>query len=367
MWDWRGQSAAAFRGNVDAFPHWFEAYLARHHVTDILLFGDNRPLHRHAIHVAKQHEVAVFVVEEGLLRPNFVSLERGGTNYASPLPRDLDRLRQIVAHHDPDEPVTAIASEVKRRVVEAVRYYIAQTLTKPLFLNYRSHRQNAPLREAIAWVRRRINRRAEDAASAAAVADVRAGRFFLFPMQLDGDHQIDAHSDFPDMASALDCAFASFSAFAPEEVMLLVKMHPFDPDIDGWRACVAKKAARFGIGPRVRFIERFDLGILLESAAGVVTINSTVGPLALEKGCPVFCLGRAVYDIPGITAQCSLGDFWMAPPVVHAANFDLMCRAMRATALVNGGFHDDEALRLLVDSAVRRLAISDRLGLHVDG
>jgi len=367
MWDWRGAAADSFRGNADAFPEWFEAFLVRHDVTDIILFGDNRPLHRHAIRIGRRHGITAFVVEEGLLRPNFVSLERGGTNYASPLPRDIERLRQVVSDHASDQPVVAVASDVRRRVMEAIRYAVAQILMKPFFPNYRSHRRNAPIREAVAWIRRRLNRHREDASSAAAVAEVMEGRFFLFPMQLDGDHQIDAHSDFPDMASALDCVFANFSACAPDDVALLVKMHPFDPDIDGWRAIIAAKAARFGIGGRVRFVERFDLDNLLERAAGVVTINSTVGPLALEKGCPVFCLGRAVYDIAGVTAQCGLGDFWAAPPIVDTANFDLMCRAMRATALVNGGFHDDEALRMLVDGAVRRLTRAEQPASHGDG
>jgi capsular polysaccharide export protein len=132
-------------------------------------------------------------------------------------------------------------------------------------------------------------------------------------------------------------------------------MHPFDPDLDGWRAIVTAKAARRGIADRVRFIERYDLEPLLRAAVGVVTINSTVGPLALAQSCPVFCLGRAVYDIAGITARCGLDEFWYAPPPVDGRNFDTMCRAMRATALVNGGFHDERALGLLIDGAVRRL------------
>ena len=114
-------------------------------------------------------------------------------------------------------------------------------------------------------------------------------------------------------------------------------------------------AACYGLAGRVQFVERYDLAPLLQRAAGVVTINSTVGPLALAEGCPVFCLGRAVYDIPGVTAGCGLDRFWTEPPPVDAANFETMCRAMRATALVNGGFHHPRALAMLVAGAVRRL------------
>lgn len=355
-WDWRGApGATSFRGHSDAFGAWLDDHIARNDITDVILFGDNRPLHRQAIRRCRMRGIPVFVVEEGVLRPNFVSFERGGTNFASPLPRDLDRLDRIVARLGSEAPVAAIASKVRRRILEAIGYYLCQVLTMPLYPHYRSHRRNPPGREALAWIRRRARRRQEVEASRAAAAEVIEGRFFLFPMQLDGDHQIDAHSDFPDMASALDCVLHSFAVHAPQHTRLLVKMHPFDPDLDGWRAIVTAKAARRGIADRVRFIERYDLEPLLRAAVGVVTINSTVGPLALAQSCPVFCLGRAVYDIAGITARCGLDEFWYAPPPVDGRNFDTMCRAMRATALVNGGFHDERALGLLIDGAVRRL------------
>lgn len=354
QWDWRGPGATGFRGDLAAFPGWFDAWLASRDVTDVILFGDNRPLHRHAIARCRARGIRVFVVEEGMLRPDFVSFEEGGTNYWSALPRDIDQLRHIAATHD-DAPVEPVPGNVRRRIVEAVSYYVAQTLTIPFYPRYRSHRRNTPVSEMWAWIRRRLGRGRENAAGHAAVAALADRRFFLFPMQLDGDHQIDSHSDFPDMASAIDCVFHSFAVHAPHDTALLVKMHPFDPDLDGWRGWVAQRAARYGLAGRVQFVERYDLAPLLQRAAGVVTINSTVGPLALAEGCPVFCLGRAVYDIPGVTADCGLDRFWTQPPPVDSGNFETMCRAMRATALVNGGFHHPRALDMLVAGAVRRL------------
>ena len=38
---------------------------------------------------------------------------------------------------------------------------------------------------------------------------------------------------------------------------------------------------------------------LLRNAAGVVTINSTIGITALYHGVPVKVLGNAVFDVPG--------------------------------------------------------------------
>jgi capsular polysaccharide export protein len=147
----------------------------------------------------------------------------------------------------------------------------------------------------------------------------------------------------------------NFACNAPADANLLVKMHPFDPDIDGWRAIVAGKAQRFGVAGRVYFIERYDLEPLLLAAKGLVTVNSTVGPLALAAGCPVFCLGRAIYDIDGITAKCGLNDFWSNPPKVVAENFKTFCRALQLTSLINGGFHDNRALDMLITGAAGRI------------
>ena len=84
-------------------------------------------------------------------------------------------------------------------------------------------------------------------------------------------------------------------------------------------------------------------------------MNSSVGPLALAAGVPVKVLGTAIYDLPGVTADLPLDRFWHAPPPVDAEGFGLFCRALRAKCLVNGGFHGDAALDLLVRNSVARL------------
>jgi len=52
---------------------------------------------------------------------------------------------------------------------------------------------------------------------------------------------------------------------------------------------------------------------LLSNAAGIVTINSTVGTTGLYNRVPVKVLGNAVFDIPGLTSQQPLDAFWQDP------------------------------------------------------
>jgi capsular polysaccharide export protein len=41
--------------------------------------------------------------------------------------------------------------------------------------------------------------------------------------------------------------------------------------------------------------------------------SSTVGCQALARGVPVMALGKAIYDIAGLTHQGELDEFWNAP------------------------------------------------------
>ncbi len=355
VWDWRSLNAHNFRAPLHEFVLWFEQLVMAKSITDIVLFGDSRPYHRIAIASAKKLGLTAYVLEEGMLRPNFVSLEIGGTNDSSALPRSITELEPIAALKDPAIPTEHIQSSVPRRSAQAIAYYIAQTIGLPLFGQYHTHRHNTPAQEMRGWITRYFSRRKEAEKSRREMANLGNKPFFLFPMQIDGDSQIICHSDFNDMAGALDCILHSFAVHSEDDANLLVKMHPFDPDVYGWRNIVAQKAANFGIADKVYFIERYDLEPLLKTALGIVTINSTVGPLALAAGCPVFCMGRAIYDISGVTAKCGLEEFWQKPPPIDKRNFDIFCDALQVFGLINGGFHDRKAMDMLISGAVDRI------------
>jgi capsular polysaccharide export protein len=84
--------------------------------------------------------------------------------------------------------------------------------------------------------------------------------------------------------------------------MLVVKQHPLENGLRNWRALLAGVAERAGVSERVVFIEDDELPALAAGASGMVTINSTSGMVALERGVPVFTLGTAIYDVPGLTS-----------------------------------------------------------------
>jgi capsular polysaccharide export protein len=91
---------------------------------------------------------------------------------------------------------------------------------------------------------------------------------------------------------------------------------------------------------------------LLRDCRAVVTINSTVGPLALQHGKPVFVLADAVYRRPGLTHGGSLASFWTAPQPVVQSTYAEFVDELMTTNQINGGFHSPNGLALLVRHSV---------------
>ena len=351
-WDWPG--GTSFRGPAAAFPAWLERFVTERGVSDIVVFGDCRGPHVAARELADRRGLRFHAFEEGYLRPDHVTLERGGVNGHSSFPRSLHALRLLDARiASPTDPVR-VHNDFAPRAREAVLHHFFTLLGRPLFPHHRNHRFWPAWREAAGWLGRRFRRGRERRDSLKALAGLAGRPTFLLPLQIEGDSQLAAHSPFSSIAEAVEHVLEAFRE-APPEARLLVKQHPLDSGVIRWRALVKQAAHRIGVGDKVAFIERGDLLPLLRAARGVVTINSTVGPLALAEGVPVLALGAAIYRMPGITAECGLAEFWRDPPPVDPDNFALLCRTLRAKCLVNGGFHSSTGLDLLVRGSAERL------------
>src|SRR4051812_40650495 len=73
---------------ADEWPFYLASIIRSQRIDRVFLFGDCRPLHRVALLVCAQLGVPVYVVEEGYLRPFYLTIEPGGVNGNSQLPRD---------------------------------------------------------------------------------------------------------------------------------------------------------------------------------------------------------------------------------------------------------------------------------------
>jgi capsular polysaccharide export protein len=354
---WRLPNGIDYRGSPDDWPATLERLIAEHDITDVVLFGDCRPLHMAAIHTCKALRVPVHVFEEGYIRPGWVTLELGGVNGHSTLPRDPAWYRAEAAALPPAPDHHPAPASFRRRAFEGLAYNAADVLMRWYYPYWENHRPWHPLVEAVGWARRLLQRRAAAARSEALIARLASAGdpYVLFPLQLDSDAQIRLHSPFAGVSDALRMVIDSFAAHAPAPLRLVVKEHPLDNGVRNWRQETAELAARYGVADRIDYLESGDIAPVAQGARGMVTINSTSGTLALASGVPVIALGQAVYDIDDVTFQGGLDAFWRDPGRPDMETFTAFCRVLIDRCLVPGGFFSEEGLARVTAGVVERL------------
>jgi capsular polysaccharide export protein len=99
---------------------------------------------------------------------------------------------------------------------------------------------------------------------------------------------------------------------------------------------------------------------MIRHTQGMVTINSTSGLRALQLGCPLKLLGEAMFDVPGLTAQATLDDFWRNPPKPDADLLADFAQAVTSHIQLRGVFYNQPGLDAAVAEAVQRL-VSDHI------
>ncbi|EPR18688.1 capsular polysaccharide biosynthesis protein [Sphingobium indicum IP26] len=355
--DWPGEGATDYRGTFRNWPIFFDDHIVHHGVTDLILYGDCRPYHASAHKMARLRNLRVHVVEEGYIRPDFLTLQEDGVNGNSTLPLDpewyLEQARALPPEDNGREP--QIPSTFRQRAFNTGRNGMASALMRPAFPFYRTHRPNSFLWETVGWFKKLNLRKAERGKSREQWSAVCDRPYFALPLQLDSDYQIRVHSPFGTMRAALRFVIKSFAAHAPANTALVVKRHPLDPGLVAWGRLTRRLAARYGVGDRVFYLADWDIAEVVDRSLGVVTVNSTVGTLALNAGKPVVVLGHAVYKVPGVVHRRSLDEFWSAPGAPDMALYSAFRRVLIDRCLIRGGLLSEEGLRMLVDNAVERL------------
>jgi capsular polysaccharide export protein len=363
--------ALDYRGTPERWPSFVDDYLVQHAITDVLLFGDCRPLHNAARGMARLRGVRVHVFEEGYIRPDWVTLELDGVNGHSTLPRDPKWFLQAARTLPPLADRPTVPSTFRRRAREATGYYARTSLGKWRFPHYRSHRDRSAAAEALGWLKQFALRKLHQDQAELALSQLEGRRYFAFPLQLSSDHQIRIHSLFGTMPAGASYVIESFARSAPHDTLLLVKEHPLDSSLFNWRRFIRREARRLNVEDRVIFAKGGHIGDIVEGSLGVVTVNSTTGTLALACGIPVIALGQAVYNIPGITFDGPLDAFWSRPTPPDPRIWDAFSRVLQARCLVYGGFASDEGIAMLVEGSIARLVQASTmiidLSKHIEG
>ncbi|WP_245904657.1 capsule biosynthesis protein [Pseudoroseicyclus aestuarii] len=341
-----------YRGAPEDWPEKLRELIEAHGITDLVLYGDSRPLHAAAVEAAREQALRLHVFEEGYMRPWWITYERGGTNGNSRLMElGLSRMRAVLP---PEAPQASEAAdrwgEMRHHMVWGALYHwcvLALTHRYRLYRGHRAHplREEArrhmlgmllmPLQALERWLATRLL--------------LRSGQpYHIVLLQLDHDSNLQDHSDLTGSEQLVEQTLDGFAEGAPPHHRLVFKAHPLEASAPALRRMIRRAARARDLGGRVHFIPGGKLARLLDQARSAVTVNSTAAQQVLWRGIPLRIFGRAVYDKPGLTSPQTLPAFFAAPRRPDAAAYALYRRYLLATSQVPGSYYSARGRRRLL-------------------
>jgi capsule polysaccharide modification protein KpsS len=337
----RGPEAISYREPMDEWPSYFRRLASEREVDAIFLVGDCRDMHKRVIPIAKELGIAVWVFEEGYLRPDHITLERNGVNGNSSMSKDPNFYRQAAAQAETSHRAQGVGSTFAPFAFQSVVYACALAAANFRYPYYQHHRDLGLVGQTFAWTRsvwRRRKYAIKERDILGKATREWSGNYFLVPLQLHCDFQID-HSDYESIPAFIQEVVETFSKHGPSDTRLLVKHHPLDRAYRDYTELLRRLGNQFGVADRIHYIHDQHLPTLLQHARGVVTMNSTVGTSSLYHRTPVKVMGRAIYNIPELTYQGSLANFFCEIDKVDSELFEAFNQWMRANNQFNGSFY----------------------------
>ena len=349
-----------YHGPEDAFEEWLEQHLDAHGVTDIVLYGDTRPVHSAALAVARRRGLTTHCLEEGYVRPSWVTYEREGNNGNSPLmsislPGMARALGTCVR---PEHEAPATWGDSRQHLWHSALYHLHCLLPTRRYGRFRGHR-TMPLRKEVAFYCRRL--------ICAPWIRVRRGvqeslllrsskRFHLVLLQLSFDASMQVHSDYSSTSEFVHEVLDAFAEGAGDDDHLVLKAHPFEDGRENLRRLIRVRARELGIAERVIFVDGGKkLASLLDRARSAITVNSTAAQQALWRGLPVAALGRAIYRKPGLVSEQSLADFIRHPRRPDLRSYWLFREYLMQTSQLTGSYYAEEGRRRLLQTLPGRM------------
>lgn len=361
-WQSRGSGAFLFRDTAERWKIWFAAFLRGNRPKCVVLFGDQRLYHRHAVSACRELDIDVWCIEEGYIRPHYVTFERGGNSASSALARAWDDGRD----HRVQEPSPIDGSGFRAMATATVPYYVANSLLRRYVDNYTHHRSRPIITEAFFWARnawRKWRRKLRNAHSSLDLLEHHNHKFFVVALQVYDDLNVVSHGRGWSNEMLIEESIRSFANHAEPDELLVIKCHPLDRGHWTYDGIVREMAEIAGVGDRVRLIDDGPLGLLLRHARGVVNINSTSGILGLRVGCPVFVLGEAIYKHPELAQSGDIAEldaFWRNPVTPDKTAVERFIARLIGETQVNGSLYQPEYFDMTIDAMIERIDSAPR-------
>jgi len=361
---WRDRASyLPFNGTSGSWPAHIASLLDEKCITDLVLYGDTRPIHASAIAAAKTRGITVHVFEEGYIRPFWITYERDGANGHSRLMQlSLSDMQDALATSDMETALPpAHWGDMRHHIFYGALYHWFVMFLNQRYPNFRPHRTISVAKEFRLYIRRLLLMPFQAVERRIATWRVRNGGFpyHLALLQLEHDSSFQKHSPFKTMTEFLELVLGEFEKGAPGHHHLVVKAHPLEDGRVPVRKSVKEIAKKLGITDRVHYVRGGKLAQLLDEARTAVTVNSTAGQQALWRGVPLRIFGSAVYDKAEFISRQPLAEFFANPTRPNAQAYRDYRRFLLETSQLPGGFYSRHGRRQLLRQIVDLMLVKD--------
>lgn len=345
-----------YRGTPTEWADTFRQIVAEKSITDIVLYGDTRPIHAEAIAAAEDLGLTVHVFEEGYMRPFWVTYERGGANGHSKLmTTTVEQMRKALAKSDNDVPeAPAHWGDMRHHVFYGALYHWFVMFRNGDYRNFLPHRELPLVTETALYSRRLLLMPFIALARIWSTFRIKHGGYpyHIALLQLEHDASFQMHSPFDRMEDFLTVVIEGFAKGAPKHHHLVLKAHPLENGRSPLRRIITQLAKDNGISDRVHYVRGGKLAQVLDHARTAVTVNSTAGQQVLHRGIPLKVFGDAVYSKPEFVSELTTEAFFAQPDRPDNRAFKDYRRFLLETSQVPGGFYSASGRRQLMRQVV---------------
>lgn len=331
-----------YKGSLDDYSVWIETFLIEHNIDSIVCFGDCRKYHKFAKIIAKKNNINFFVFEEGYIRPNYITFEEDGVNFFSNFLNYYNKSDISEKGNDLVTDINDVKNSYLKMVNSAITYYIFWVFFSFQYSGYQHHRNIRPIKELGYWILsgfRSIQNKLFEKNKFNRFLQQYSKKYFIFALQVHNDSQITIHSDLKSVEKYIVLVLESFSFHSDPSMHLVLKHHPMDRGYRNYSKLINKYAKQFKIEGRVHYFCDVHFPTLLKHSLGLVTVNSTTGIQALYHNVPVKVLGHALYNLPKLTNQYALSEFWKNPDEVDTNYFSYFRKELISYSQLNGSFY----------------------------
>lgn len=333
----------SFRGVIKEWKDFLKKFIEQYGIDLILLYGDYRPYHRIAIDLSRKINVDVYVFEEGYIRPLYITIEKSGINGFSSLPRDPQFYLRLNEKDIKIKEPLPVNFKMSKRILASVVHFLFLELLRWRFPNYVPYKKYSPYVDYIfCFIRglfRKIIYKFTEKRHCYLITKSLKKKYFLVPLQVYNDSQIKIHSNYNSIEEFISEVIESFSKSASSQFYLVFKHHPQDRGFKNYKKFIKTTARKFEVEERVIYIHDLHLPTLIKNSLGVIVVNSTVGFQSLFHNIPVKVMGKAIYDMPGLTDQNSLNSFFRNPRKINKVLFHKFRNYIINTTQLNGCFY----------------------------